>query len=285
MNKAKNRMPVLFTGDTSKNSFEVKPSKAADLKWIRATALNVLRDCPEQFYTKFCLGLPQVTQPGPNYALIGTMFHEVVESYILDGWEINDPIALEIQKQFVERNVRESEVFALGQYLQRLREYRKNTIKVEHEFEYKLVPGLPGIRGHIDYITKIGNKKALIIDHKTNRQPKSLDKWIDDLQTICYAWATRKLLGSEWEIHFKIGYINLPYDADWLTQPSFDQSLATWYKQAWKDLLEQEKSGIIKRTPNTNCKYCPLTGNCEEEEMRKDSGKNILNITLQRLHK
>lgn len=273
-------LPVLATGVDSKNSQKVIPCEAKNLKTIRATSMNVLRECPEQFYAKFCLGLPQPTGTGPNYALIGTMFHEVIESFILDGWNVNSKFASYIQVLLKERGIRESEIISLGKYMQRISAYRNHTIAVEHEFDYELVPGLPRIKGHIDWVCKIGRNTVLIIDHKTNRQPKQLELWIDDFQTMLYAWAVRKWLGQYLEVHFKIGYVNLHYDADWITSPSFDNTLKVWYQKAWEDLLQQERYGKLKRTGCKTCKYCPRSGKCEVEKTGKEDNTNLLNITL-----
>lgn len=276
-------LPPVLSGEASKNNYVLPPSKAVDMQKVRATSLNVLRDCPEQFYQKFCMGEPQPEPTGIDYALIGTLFHEVIESYISEGWELSDGYSVRIQQALIEHNIRKSEIINLGSYLNRIRQYRNNTLFIEHEFEYLLVPGFPIITGHIDWIVQTGYKTALIIDHKTHRQPKQLYKWMDDLQTMCYAWAVRRLLGLDWTINFKIGYINLPYDADWNCHPCKDETLKHWFESEWIRLLEQEREEKFIRRSNDTCKYCPLVSSCESAGKASDSDSRLIAKTLKLL--
>lgn len=283
--------PVL-SGAVSKNSFEVEPTPACQMEWLRATSLNVLRDCPSQFYSKFCIGLPQPTTKGPDYAMIGTIMHEVIENFIVEGWEIGDSIMQEIEEQLLEHNIRENEIDFLKRYLNRCKPLREHSSLVEYEFERVLIPGYPAIRGHVDWICSPHDNLVVITDHKTYRQPKQLEKWIDDLQTKTYAWAVRELLKdlsfdvNNIEIMFRIGYVLIHYDAEWVSHPSFDTSLKSWYRQAWDSLLLEEQEGNVKRTACDTCKYCPNSTNglatCEIERIGKQVNRNLLNVTLER---
>lgn len=278
------KLPPVLSGEESKNNEIIIPTKARDIKYVRPSSLNTLRDCPDQFYSKFCEGLPQPTRPGPNYAFIGTVFHEVIESYILDGWEISDSHAGKIQQELLKHKIRENEIKALGNYLLRIRDLRPFTYKVEFEFDYNLATGFPRIKGHIDWICDLPDYD-LVIDHKTNRQPKQINKWMDDLQTRSYGWATRRKRRTGKPIHFKIGYVNLHYDADWIIDKSFDNALQIWYKQAWKKLLKMEERGQFEQTACDTCKYCPQSGVCEVERHGKKVNKSLLSSSLEKLKK
>lgn len=205
--------------DRALAGFEARrPQRAAVLEQVRRTLddaqfrparrnvfsysqISTYEQCPRLYLLRYLVGVP--SNPADEWRTqLGTAFHDALHALHLARTAGIDPDFRDLVRRSFGEASGEFESDATHRAIDgflRSTDAQAIPIATEQEFYLRLGSGrhAPVIRGFIDRLQRTPDGDLEIVDYKTNRQNRTRDQVLQDLQLPVYVMACREALGIE----------------------------------------------------------------------------------------
>lgn len=241
------------------NSF--KPVRSLGEMWsMRRSSWAMFGQCPHRWMLET---LGKVEQRQGKAAAIGTAVHTIVERFI-QGQTMSASRDL-LDEVGMPKEERENLWLYLKEQVQPL---IPHLVGVEVRRIVPVAEGCPLLSAGLDLVAALDSETLLVVDHKTDRSPRSLEEWQADAQPLCYAYAARRMFremnGDRWprRVIYRVGYVNLRTSLEWETDPDRDQWLEQAWAETWQEIRAYARRGHWPALFGEWCTWCPAQKQC-----------------------
>jgi hypothetical protein len=144
-------------------------------------------------------------------------------------------------------------------------------ICVEGEYYVKWAEYAPPILLYLDlahHNPAVEPGVVRIRDHKTNRNQEGVPQWLAKLQPRIYAFAARRVWGSDLRVIFEVGYVNFNQVLDFEVPIESDEQLLRDLETAWQRINAYSGGGnspdYFPAKVGEACRDCVIKASCGE---------------------